>query len=487
MSPISLHNGVKESQGQRMDAENKAPVYLEGATSPKGSTQDEGVRPPHDPLSWPKWKRNTQILMIAVHSMVSTFMAAGIVPAYDTFAEMYGVSVHTVTYLTSTQILLLGIAPFVWKPLTTRFGRYHICVLSVLGSFLCNIGGARCTTFGTQMATRVITAWFISPPIAIGSGVVTELCSKDERAQKIGWWTLLTTIGVPAGPFIMGFVVQHIGVEWVFWLFAIINFCQFVAYILFGKETLYPRDLEGNLEPPKAPSFPRSIFPHRIDPRPVTATDFISPMFLCRFPRILVPSLAYAITFAYANIVIVVEMPTAFGKKFNFNAQQIGYQFVAIIIGCVLGEQISGRMSDSFIRLLKRRRGHAAPADRLWLSYIGFATVFAGLLTWGFQLQNATTWNVTPCVGAAIASFGNQILTTTLITFAVDSHKEVSTDIGMFVNICRQIYGFTGPFYLPLMFERFGLGGAAGIFCAIVAGSALVPIIAIQFVATRKP
>jgi hypothetical protein len=46
-------------------------------------------------------------LMVAVHSMVATFMAAGIIPAYETFAEDYGTSIHTATYLTSVQVGLL--------------------------------------------------------------------------------------------------------------------------------------------------------------------------------------------------------------------------------------------------------------------------------------------------------------------------------------------------------------------------------------------
>lgn len=59
---------------------------------------------PNAPSNWPKWKKNAQIIMVAFHSMVSTFMAAGIVPAYDTMAETYGVTVTQASYLTSIQV-----------------------------------------------------------------------------------------------------------------------------------------------------------------------------------------------------------------------------------------------------------------------------------------------------------------------------------------------------------------------------------------------
>lgn len=179
----------------------------------------------------------------------------------------------------------------------------------------------------------------------------------------------------------------------------------------------------------------------------LSLSDFLAPFTLATNPRIVIAACAHAITFCYGNIALIVEMPIAFGEKFDFDAQQIGLQFIAIIIGCVLGEQVSGPGSDWFLRRLKQTKGSTHPADRLWLSYIAFATIIAGLLTWGFQLQHAsTTWNVTPCIGAAIASFGNQMQTTILTTFAVDTNRERATQVGVFVNICRQIYGFVRSF-----------------------------------------
>lgn len=60
--------------------------------------------PPNAPINWPAWKRNAQILMVAVHSMDSVFMAAGIIPAYEGMAEEYGISVQKATYLTSAMV-----------------------------------------------------------------------------------------------------------------------------------------------------------------------------------------------------------------------------------------------------------------------------------------------------------------------------------------------------------------------------------------------
>jgi hypothetical protein len=59
---------------------------------------------PEDPLNWPRWKKNTQLLMVAFHAMMNTFMAAGIIPAFYNFSTKYGTTIEESSYLTSVQV-----------------------------------------------------------------------------------------------------------------------------------------------------------------------------------------------------------------------------------------------------------------------------------------------------------------------------------------------------------------------------------------------
>ena len=69
-------------------------------------------------------------------------------------------------------------------------------------------------------------------------------------------------------------------------------------------------------------------------------------------------------------------------------------------------------------RQTKKLGRRPEPEYRLWLSYLGFLTTMVGLIVFGVQLQNATPmqWNVTPILGAGISAFGNQVVTTVLVT-----------------------------------------------------------------------
>lgn len=59
---------------------------------------------PQDPLNWPLWMKNTNLLMVAFHTMMTTLPAAAIIPATSVFVEKYGISQHQASYLTSVQV-----------------------------------------------------------------------------------------------------------------------------------------------------------------------------------------------------------------------------------------------------------------------------------------------------------------------------------------------------------------------------------------------
>jgi len=400
---------------------------------------------PADPYNWPAYKKNVNLTLVAFHSCMTTFIAAAIIPAYEPLSIYLNTSITRVSYLTSLQIAVLGFAPLFWKPIMNRYGRRPIWLVSTLCAGLFNIGCALSNDYTTMAVCRAFCAFFIAPAY-VGSAVVTETFFKKERALKMGIWAALVTLGPPSAPFIMGFVAQYASWRWIYWILAIINFVQLVLYIFFGPETRYIRRGVEH----RGSAFKQEYLQFkRIDPNPFSAYEFIQPLSLFRLPSVLVPSFAYAIVFQFASVLLTVEIPQLFGEKFHFGPQAIGLQFLGPIIGTVIGEQLGGRFSDWFMASRAKKIGHKpAPEHRLWLSYPGYALVIIGFIVFFVQLADITTYNVSPVIGIAISAVGNQIITTTLVTYAVDCHTEESGSIGVFVNMIRSTIAFIGPFWL---------------------------------------
>jgi MFS family permease len=140
-------------------------------------------------------QKNTNLFLVSFHAMITTFTAAAVIPVFEDFAIEFSISITSASYLTSIQILILGLSPLFWKPISNRYGRRPIWLISTLLSMVCNIGNAKANSYGSQVALRLLVAFFISPAIAISSVVVIETFFARERAQKMGIWTLMVTLG----------------------------------------------------------------------------------------------------------------------------------------------------------------------------------------------------------------------------------------------------------------------------------------------------
>ncbi|KAL9053765.1 MAG: hypothetical protein Q9162_004563 [Coniocarpon cinnabarinum] len=422
-----------------------------------------------DPYNWPQWKKVINLILVSWHACMMIFNSASIIPAYEAIAQDLHVSLQRTTYLTSLQIAITGGAPILfWRPLSSRYGRRPIFLVSLLCSMVCNIGCAKSPSYASLAACSALVAFFISPAAGIGSAVVRETFFAHQRARYLGIWAIMVTLGAPTAPFLMGFVAQRQSYRWIYWILACINAGHLLLYIFFGPETRY---IGTGVQHDKSSIKEEYYNFRRIDPTPLRVWDFISPFKYAFTLTVMIPAAAYAMVFLLAGVIITIEVPSLFAEKFHFGPQKIGLQFIGVIIGTILGEQIGGHLSDYWMNSKRRQVGSSnVPAEyRLWLSYPGTLLALCGVVV--FLVQNARLppghYNVTPIVGAAIAAGGNQIVTTVMITYAVDMHPDDASGVGAFITFVRQIWGFIGPFWFPNMVEDIGLRDSAAV-CAVL-------------------
>lgn len=96
----------------------------------------------------------------------------------------------------------------------------------------------------------------------------------------------------------------------------------------------------------------------KIDPKPLKFIEFVRPLFLAKNIPVLLAADAYAMVFLFASVMNPVEIPELLQEKFELNAQQLGLQFLGVIIGTLLGEVMGGVMSDMWMIWRSRRIGH---------------------------------------------------------------------------------------------------------------------------------
>lgn len=336
------------------------------------------------------------------------------------------------------------------------------------------------------MLVRALQAAFISTAVGIGGATVAEMFFRHERGVKMGVWTLLVTLGPTSAPFIFGFVAEHQSWHLIYYILAAMLLALFFAYLAFGPETLYMREgmpyYDASAQPFVTSKQQQYFGFRRINPAPLTVYDFVRPYTLLLSIPVLLAAVSYAVVFAYTSVLLTVETPQLFGEKFHFDPQQIGYQFAALIIGSILGEQFGGRFSDFVINRRTKAAGYRIPEMRLVAAWPAYFISCAGLIVYGVLLEQspALHWNVKPLIGSAIAAFASQIITTVMVTYAIESRLDRASEVSIMLTCVRQTYAFVSPFYFPAAFATFNVGGACSLFGGLCALS-ILPVLYLQF------
>lgn len=396
-------------------------------------------------------------------------------------AERYKVSITDCSYLTTAQIGIMGIAPLLWIPLMNIYGRTPLLMIAALGCAVANIGGAYCSTYGQQMGTRVICALFLSAGGTLGGAFTGSMYFQHERGRKNGLWSCANILGSPGGPLFMGFVVQHAGIKWVFWVFAGFNFMQLIGWTL-CDEILYNPERPANLKGVR-----RYLHIYNVAGEPFRFKSVLAPLKHIKNHKILLAGLASAFTFTYGNIVFIVETPSIFSQLFHFDAQTIALQYIPIIIGSLIGEVFGGALSDIWMIRSTARRGFRHPADRLWFTYPASLLTIVGLMIWGVFLYKADVghWTVRPLIGSGICACGADIICTVLTTYSIDCLPHDATNIVLLIIFIRLMWGFISPFYFPKMFTALNYAGSAGFMSGVLLMFA-ISILVLHVMENRK-
>jgi hypothetical protein len=170
---------------------------------------------------------------------------------------------------------------------------------------------------------------------------------------------------------------------------------------------------------------------------------------MMKYPSVLLAGLYYSIAFGAGTVLFAVTGAAAFGSIYKFNTAQVGLAIgVSTTVGSVLGELVSGSVSDKVFYLAnKRQGGNAEPESRLHATWPGAFLLPAGVVIEGVCLQYHTHWSG-PVIGIGIGAFGLQIVSTTIFAYLTDCYKPQSTEISTLLNFGRLTFSFTLGFYM---------------------------------------
>jgi MFS family permease len=128
-------------------------------------------------------------------AFLGPYNAALINPSLVLLSKAFDVDPKTAAYSTTTGIIMGGISPFIWTPLTNAYGRRPITLLAILITILGGIGSGASTNFSALLGTRAMCGFGFGGMMSVGTSSVNDIFFLHERGEKTGVYSLFVTNG----------------------------------------------------------------------------------------------------------------------------------------------------------------------------------------------------------------------------------------------------------------------------------------------------
>ncbi|KAI8623229.1 major facilitator superfamily domain-containing protein [Xylariaceae sp. FL1651] len=522
-----------------------------------------------NPLRWPKARKNMMVALSCIATCLTAYTAGAYSPPIDLIAAELNTT-HEVALLGVTTFCLgFAIAPMILAPFSEINGRYPVfAVAGVFFTVFQAVCGVVTTVTGMLFA-RFFKGVGGSVFSTMVGGVISDLYDKEGRNTPMALFSGSVLVGTGLGPLISSLIVEAWGSEgqkwkWVFWHQVIADFVLMIAVItlfkesrgsvilsrkakalnkwyedsenngVFGvwiRESLFPalQSTQSPVQGPEnynkkpyglvgVPSGNKGLKLRRIrwlvkedEQRgsiiTMISTSFIRPFhFLFTEPIVFFFSLW--VSFAWAVLYLTFgSVPLVFRRQYNFNIEQSGFVFAAMIIGSILATVIgifqedllkhprwqdisidpssgSGRdveyQSHSLWAFIRRKFPVDLPESRLYFTCFTAVLLPAGLYLFGFAAQPSIHW-IVPTIAIGFATMGIYYIYLATFNYLADIYQAYASSALAAQSFCRNILGGVFPLVTALLFTNLGEDAAGGVLGAIATVLTVVPWVLVLF------
>ncbi|TDL28024.1 MFS general substrate transporter [Rickenella mellea] len=433
-----------------------------------------------------KKERWVIVSIAAVAGIFSPLTSNIYLPAIPTIALAFHTSVELINVSVTAYMVVQSTAPLLWGSIADRYGRrpsYLACMLVLL---LACIGLALVPTsdYWLLLILRFLQAAGSASTIALGSGTIADIATREERGGFFGVFTFGVTIGPCIGPVIGGALSGSLGWRAIFWFLVIAVGSSFCFILLFLPETLRSIVGDGSVTPPKwyMPLLPvigrrqriassQSTPPKKPVPNPFRLLANVDVIILFTLNAV-VNAVFYAIAATLSSI---------FEKEYTFLSQtDIGLCYLAMGGGMAIGSPVTGRLLDLNYRTIKKQMEAKDNADPVTVNDEAFPIEYARLRTvplylcifatccagYGWSLSKRVHLSI-PLLLQFIIGFCTIGIMNTTQTLVVDLFPTQGSSISGVNNLFRSSIAAALVSVIDLIVRAIGIGWAFSLLAGV--------------------
>ncbi|KAI1614907.1 major facilitator superfamily domain-containing protein [Exophiala viscosa] len=396
------------------------------------------------------------VAMVAISGFFSPFPANIYFPAMPTLAKTFNVSLASIDLTVTIYLVMQGVSPMLWGPLSDRYGRrpiFLIC-LAILVASCIGLALTPTNAYWLLLLLRAIQAGGCASTIALGAGVIGDISTPQERGGFFGMFNLGPMLAPCIAPVLGGALSEGLGWRSIFWFLTISAAACFAMIALLLPETL--RNLVGNgsIAPP-------NVLHHawwkviRVGTlKPMTDSGMVagrpSPnvLKLLVYPDVLLTLFYTGVVYA-VNYTITATISSSFANIYpELSTTSIGLCYLATGGGMILGSSLTGKLLDlEYVRIKKRRNRCGAESDearigfpiekaRLRLMPILLIIFLGCVISWGWCLKKRISI-AGPLVLQFILGYTSIAILNATMTLMIDILPAQSSGIIACTNLVR--------------------------------------------------
>ncbi|KAK2773539.1 MFS multidrug transporter [Colletotrichum kahawae] len=441
--------------------------------------------------------KRQKVLIIFLVSTAATFsgFASNIYfPALPTIADDLNVSVELVNLTVTTYLIFQGLAPSLWGPISDVKGRKVAYIGTFLVFFGACVGLAEIKTYAGLIVLRCVQSMGSASTIAIGSGVIGDITTREGRGGFMGVFQAGLLAPVAIGPVIGGALAGWLGWRSIFWFLTIYCGIFLLFLVLLLPETL--RSVVGNGG--RTPSTLLQKYPLVYYQRttkvkwdveettPNTAprkkVDLTAPIRIL-FSKSAAPITVFLAIYYAVWQMSITAMSTLFKSKYGLPDTHIGLTFIANGAGSIIGTLATGKFLDMDYQKVKARYGEQGdesdfPIEKARLRLVPVFAVLqcVSIAVFGWTINFPEKVHIAVPIASTFVTGWTAIGTQSLaMTYLVDIFPERSAAASASLNLARCLFAAGGTSFVMPMVNSIGVGWA---FTVCVAAQAIAVLLA---------
>ncbi|KAG5356275.1 putative MFS-type transporter [Yarrowia sp. B02] len=411
---------------------------------------------PNEPLNWSALRKGANFFIVCFFTLIA-FTASCVGTVFWTPQNLeLGWTVQQLNNGYALSVAGLGLGCPLMIPFAVKFGKRPVYLVSSAIALATAAWMAEMYSVGELYASNLVQGIATSVTETIIQMTVADLYFVHQRGTCNGIYMAVVDVGnflimVPAG-----YITINLGWRWVYIIVSIIAGVQFVCTLLFFEETKYaegqkeasPRSLSKRLAlvtytPGSWREFGRKMY-----------TPFIT---LFAYPIVTFVAVQYGFMLTWLAMASTTVADKFTETPYFFSPEGIGNVNIAPFVGMALGSIYGGWFSDVTIIWMSRRNGGVyEPEMRLWGLIPANVALTVGLFLFGIPIAQGVHWMV-PTLGFAVIMFGFGSSGAIVLTYLLDSYKNIVADAFIGVIVVRNAFGMVMVFAQTPWIERVGL------------------------------